>query len=335
MQQRLGIVGCGAVVELSHLPALQKLRVKVSALIDPSPERRRSVARLLGTDLVEAANMEEAVEAFDIAIVAAPHMFHEPICRALLAAGKSVLVEKPIAVTAQSCAAINETARQNGARIAVGLMRRQSKASIWLKDALVAGAFGKLDRFVIREGYEFGWPVTTDSLWRREKSGGGVLMDTGAHTMDQVVWWFGEPDNIEYFDDSDGGVEADCLIRMRWKNGLQGEVELSRTRRLSNAATLFSERGRLSLATLGNDITGDKAMLRYSSPRVGKPVFRAQSVLNLFTEQFGAFLAYTGGAVANVVTGEEGARSVSLIERCYATRQRLELPWLLYTGEAA
>lgn len=335
MRKRLAIIGCGAVVELSHVPSLQRVGARVSVLIDPSIERRDSVARLLRGNPAQAANVGEALDVFDIAIVAAPHTVHEPVCRELLAAGKHVLVEKPMAATVESCAAINAAARQSGARISVGLMRRQAKASIWFKDALGANAFGNLERFVIREGYEFGWPVATDSLWQREKSGGGVLMDNGAHTLDQVIWWFGEPDEVEYFDDSDGGVEADCLIRMQWKSGLRGEVELSRTRRLSNTATLFAEKGRISVAALGNDMWGDEAMLQYASPRVGKPLFRSQSVPSLFAEQFKAFLVYADGSPANVVTGEEGVRCVALIERCYSVRRRLDLPWLSYTEEVA
>lgn len=328
---RLAIVGCGAVVEQSHASALRRLNLCPSVLIDPSAGRRRSIAGLFQQPVAEYERIEDATGFFDAALVAAPHAFHAALCSELLAAGKHVLVEKPLAASSEEAGAIIRAAKDAKGRLAVALMRRQTRASRWFKSALQADAFGTLHRFVIREGYEYSWPLTTDSMWRRAQAGGGVLMDTGAHTLDQIVWWFGEPADVEFFDDADGGVEADCLIRMRWDNGLEGEVELSRTRRLSNAVTLTAAKGQVTLACLGSEVSGDAAMLSYRDPEIGGPSFASQSVEQLFQEQWTAFISYVQGHMANVVSGEDAARSIALIEKCYAVRKRLDLPWLSYS----
>jgi predicted dehydrogenase len=327
---RLAVVGCGAVIEQRYVHAFKKLKWMPSVLIDPSPNRSKSVAGMLGGRFAEAGRALELAEAFDAAVVSVPHALHEPLCLELLRAGKHVLVEKPMAETADSCARMNHAAGEGGARIAVALMRHQAPSLRWLKAALNADAFGKVKRFTIREGYEYAWPLTTDAMWRKEQAGGGVLMDTGAHTMDQVIWWFGEPDDIEYFDDCDGGVEANCLIRMHWANGLEGEVELTRTRVLSNTIKLTAEKGRLSLGITGTGVTGDEAMLGFASP-LGKPPFAPIAGPGLFVHLLSNFNQYAQGRDdANVVTGEQAARSVALIERCYAARKRLNLPWIAY-----
>lgn len=324
---RVAIIGCGAVIEQRYLAAFRKLRWQPSALIDPSSERRKKIASFFSNAPAQAQSAGELLDAFDAAIVATPHNFHEPLCIELLRAGKSVLVEKPMAPTFTACQAINAAASQGKAHVAVALMRRQSPALQWLKEALDAGAMGKLSSFTIREGYEYSWPLATDAMWRKALSGGGVLMDTGAHTMDEVVWWFGEPDELEYFDDADGGVEADCRIKMRWKSGLTGTVDLSRTTTLSNALTLHSDKGTFSVGMTGQGAKAVRGTFDYVSPTVGA---MPSAAVDLFGKQLAAFERYIRGEPVVLATGEDGAKSVKVIERCYASRQSLNFPWTPY-----
>jgi len=320
-------------VEQRYTPTLKRLKWKPTALFDTSAERRRSVAKLLGIRPLEAERPSEALDSFDAAIVAAPHAMHEPLCVELLRAGKHVLVEKPMALNAASCAAMNRAASQGNGRIAVALQRRQALGTRWLKEAIAAAAFGRLCRFTIREGFEYSWPLTTDTMWRKKLAGGGVLVDTGAHTMDQIICWFGVPSTVEYFDDVDAedGVEVNCLVRMRWLSGLEGEVELTRGRLLSNQLKLYTEKGELSLSMSGNFLQGSPGMLVYRSTHIGAPPFKVISWADLMLVQLVQFRAYASGESANVVTGDAAAQSVELIERCYAKRQRLEKPWIHYT----
>ena len=330
---RIAIVGCGAVVEQRYVPVLKQLGWMPTALVDTSAERRHSVAALFGSNPVESEEAIAVADAFDAAIVATPHALHERICVDLLRAGKHVFVEKPMAHTTAACIAMNSAAAESGAKLAVALYCRQATAGRWFKEALQANAFGTLHRFKIGQGYEYNWPLASDSMWRKEQSGGGVLVDTGAHTMDQIIWWFGEPDEIEYFDDADGGVEADALARMRWISGLQGEVELSRTRTTSNALVLESKKGILTLSMWGDKLEASSAsMLTFDSPMFQKPPFQPENWMDMFRAQLVQFDAYVRGQLAHVVSGDEAIRSVALIERCYATRRRLERPWIHYVS---
>jgi predicted dehydrogenase len=328
---RIAIVGCGAVVEQRHASVLKQLGWRPTVLIDTSAQRRLAVATLFETAPMESDDAIAVADCFDMAIVATPQGLHERICVDLLRAGKHVFVEKPMAHSSFACAAMNRAAAESGAKLAIALFRRQATAGRWLKEALQVGAFGQLRRFEIQEGYEYDWPLTTDSMWRKEQAGGGVLIDTGAHTMDQVVWWFGEPDEVEYFDDADGGVEANALVRMRWRSGLEGEVELSRTRRASNKLALECEKGALNLSMSGNEFgVSTDAMLAFSSSGFHKPPFEPTNWTAMFREQLFQFSSYIRGQIGHVVSGQEGARSVALIERCYAVRRRLEQPWIHY-----
>jgi nucleoside-diphosphate-sugar epimerase len=234
-----------------------------------------------------------------------------------------------MATSAAACAAMKAAADAGQAKLAVALMRRQKTSALWLKSAFDAGAFGALRRFTVREGMEYSWPLASDAMWRRSAAGGGVLIDGGAHVMDQIIWWFGEPDEIAYQDDCDGdGVEADCVARLKWNSGLEGEIELSRTRKLSNQIVIEADRGRVELAIFGNTISGDAAMLRHAAPGIGRPPFAPQTAKQLFVEQLMNFAAFVQGSPANMPSGGEAARSVALIEKCYSQRTYLDRAWL-------
>src|SRR5918997_1648815 len=96
---RVGVVGCGAVTERYHLPALlASADVTVVALVDPVIERARALAPRLGGPLVVANHLEVAGKV-DLAIVATPNAYHEQIVVDLLDRWIHVLVEKPMART--------------------------------------------------------------------------------------------------------------------------------------------------------------------------------------------------------------------------------------------
>jgi hypothetical protein len=119
---------------------------------------------------------------------------------------------------------------------------------------------------------------------------------------------------------------------MGWRSGLEGEVELTRTRILSNSLTLETEKGRLTLAIHSGELKGSPGMLDYRPLRLRRPPFRAIDGVGQFCDQLAAFQAYMRGEPANIVAGEAATRSVALIERCYAIRRRLELPWIHYAA---
>ena len=64
-----------------------------------------------------------------------------------------------------------------------------------------------------------------------------------ALTCDNLLWWFGDYESVSYWDDCFGGVEADCLLDLKFKSGLQGTVKYSRLRNLSNSVKVDCERG--------------------------------------------------------------------------------------------
>jgi predicted dehydrogenase len=326
---RLAILGCGAVTELGHLPAISRLRnARATLLVDTNAERRERLAAAFNVEHT-ASSVDACLDLFDAAVVALPHALHASACIQLLARGKSVLVEKPMALTTAECDAMIEAAANSGAVLAVGLVRR-SLWSLQLARSIVdGGLLGRVESFDFREGNIYNWPVASDFFFRRDAAGGGVLVDTGAHTLDCLLYLLGDFAEAEYFDDAEGGVDANCLINLRLKNGIPGVVELSRTRRLRNTGIVRGERGSLELALLGNQLKLSVENAPYvlsGSARTAKDPTQDQTS-ELLTSQLENFIEAIQSGRLPVADGAAGKSSVRLIEACYRNRAPLVLPW--------
>ncbi len=330
---RIAIIGCGAVTEVHHLPALASLNIKPALLVDINLRRAQNLA-----DAFQASGISDCYRSytgeFDAAIIASPHHLHAPICIDLLSRGIHVLVEKPMALAAKECDEMIAAAEERKAALAVGLIRRFIRNAQWVKAALDADLLGPIESFDFREGVIYDWPVASAFFFHKETAGGGVLIDTGAHTLDLLLWWLGDVASFEYYDDSYGGVEAECELHLTLGSGAKGVVELSRTRELRNTAILRGRRGEIEIGLGGKKYVGanPKEILSYTNGTVRSDPQLQQLFSELFPLQIKDWLRAIETRTTPFVPGTEAARSVALIEACYKQRRLLELPWVRPDG---
>ena len=329
----LAIVGCGAVTERLHLPTVAGMEnITVTLLVDRDRPRAEALASHYDVPQV-AEDYRQVWDKADAAIVALPHYLHAPVSVALLTHGVHVLVEKPMALSVSECDAMIEAAKHGQAVLAVGLMRRCLWAAQYTKKLLERGTLGRVEHFDIREGRVYNWPVASDFFFRKEKAGGGVLVDTGAHTLDLVLWWLGDVASLEYYDDGYGGVEANCELRLGMQSNARGMVELSRTRRLRNTAIIEGTKGKIEVGMDTNQFSlhlGDHPTVMLSG------MVRADDASNAEAQPPTALIRcqlddwvkaiHNGGTP--LASGEQGRQSVALIESCYEKRKQLEFPWV-------
>ncbi len=128
---RVGIVGCGEAAQIMHLPSLRFLSdlFDVIAVCDVS----RTVAERVGEDwnvpvrLVDHA-AAVTLEEVDVILVATPDAHHSVVALEAIAAGKHVLVEKPLCLTVREADAIAAAQERTGVVVQVGYMRRYAPA---------------------------------------------------------------------------------------------------------------------------------------------------------------------------------------------------------------
>lgn len=326
---KLAVIGCGAVAEFVHLPVTALFdHVDVTVLVDKLLPRARKLADSYGVPVV-ADDYRQILGKVDAAIVALPHHLHAPVTIDLLQRGIHVLVEKPMALKTCECDEMIEAAGDVGTVLAVGLVRRFYESSQFVKQVLEQGLLGEIISFDLREGLVYGWNVASDFMFRKE-AGGGVLADTGAHALDMLLWWLGDYDSVEYYDDAMGGVEADCELYLQLQCGVSGVVELSRTRDLRNTFIIHGEHGILEVGTDFNplirlQIKDQDACL---TGRITGDGAADKDIRDVFRRQLDDFVDAILNHRKPFVTGQEGKRAVELIEACYVSRQLLKQPWM-------
>ncbi len=130
-------------------------------------------------------SLEELITDEDVygAVVVTPHSTHRDIVVKLLEAGKAVVCEKPLSLTAKEADEMIEASRRSGAPFTVFQNRRWDGDYLTVKSAVESGILG--DVFLYESTVQgYGEPVG----WRREKKyGGGMLYDWGAHLIDQAL----------------------------------------------------------------------------------------------------------------------------------------------------
>jgi predicted dehydrogenase len=324
---RIGIVGCGAVAKL-HLMVLDATGVaELGAFCDLDRARAEELARERGIAHA-VADYRELVGLVDAAIVALPHHLHAEVASHLLEQGVHVLVEKPMAMTAAECDRMIAASKAGGTTLAVGVARRFYDATRYVKRMLDERWLGEVVEFSAEEGTVYSWPVASDFMFRRS-AGGGVLLDTGAHLLDRLVHWLGDPKSVTYHDDARGGVEADCRLELELENGARGVVVLSRIRDLKNRWLIRCERGTIEIETKFHPevrIHQPRQPFAFEG-RVWRPDGRDEDPLDCFARSFRDFVECARTGREPVGSGTEGRRSVALMEACLAARRPLEPAW--------
>jgi len=329
---RIAVIGCGAIADAFHLPALlgRALGSTSVILVDPSTDRAAALARKHG--LTEtASNHRDVIGRVDAAIIASPHHTHVPIALDLLEAGIAVLSEKPLGTTVAEVQQVAAAATKSGLPVAVNLTRRFIPACREIHRLIHDGAIGTVTGVQIAEGDKFGWPAATPSMFGARSGGQGVLLDIGVHVLDLLTWWLGPDLKVDsYRDDSFGGSEAACDVRLT-HGAAPVSVKLSWLAKQSNLYVIEGTAGTIRWSVYDLDVLTlqSSASDRVTRKRIpGAPSAYndlAKDVIRDFSD------AITKGT-RPFVTPEDALPSMRLIEDSYARRQRFEMPWHAFQG---
>ena len=189
MTVRVAVVGLGMALK-PHLQSLRELsaegRVAVAACYTPSADRQRAFGDA-NPDLPLVDDLDAILRdrAIDAVMLLTPPFTHLDLVEKSAAAGKHVLVEKPLDVTTERARRSVAVAQGAGVRLGVVLQHRFRGAARELADLVASGALGALVsgsaaiRWWRDEAY-FAQP----GRGMKERDGGGVLMTQAIHTLD-------------------------------------------------------------------------------------------------------------------------------------------------------
>lgn len=184
MKHKVAFIGAGDVVRRSYLPALaHRSDCTVAAICSQSIQSAREAASQFGIERV-FDTYEELLRQpeIDTVFICTPTYLHRPIAEAAIAAQKHILVEKPLCATYEDSHALLEQAAGYDKTFYVAFNNQFRLENQWLRREVQAGKAGALELI------DFSWYRTRRHeaktwLYQPEQSGGGVLIDLGAHLI--------------------------------------------------------------------------------------------------------------------------------------------------------
>ena len=234
----IGIIGFGRIGAEHAAWLSQCSHARAVAVADATPARQALAASrgLAVYDRIDAMLADRTVEAV---LVATPTAMHFEHVTASFAAGRHVLVEKPMALDLAQSRALVADAERRGLLLSVFHNRRWDLDYLTLKAAVDAGTFGRIINVESRLGQ---WascvgPAAREYRpnWRNEGAyGGGGLYDWGSHFVDQLwrLLWPARP--VRVFGQLRGNVwSSDCddlaRVLVDFDTGAVGLVEINTT----------------------------------------------------------------------------------------------------------
>jgi predicted dehydrogenase len=188
----VGIIGAGF-ARSTQAPAFAACTgARLAAIASGHRENAESVARAFGVGFV-GADWREVVERDDVDLVCVttPPVFHREMTLAAIRAGKSVLCEKPLAMSAAETDEMRRAAREANVLALVDHELRFVSSRQRAREMIASNEVGRVRhaKIVFRTdsramGREWSW-------WSDEESGGGVLGAIGSHAVDALSWLTG------------------------------------------------------------------------------------------------------------------------------------------------
>lgn len=191
---RIGIVGTGVISQLTHLPILaERADVDLSAVADLDEAKAKALAQRFGIPRVVDDGALLADEDIEGVVICAPSFLHEGIAAACLEAGKHVLVERPLALSAGGVRHLLEVSEKAEKGVVLGMSHRYQPNVRALRSAIADGTLGDIS--AVRVDWMNRAVRRPRTGWRRRalESGGGALMDLGVPALDLALWVLGYP----------------------------------------------------------------------------------------------------------------------------------------------
>ncbi|HEX5505133.1 MAG TPA: Gfo/Idh/MocA family oxidoreductase [Thermomicrobiales bacterium] len=224
------IVG-GGVIGPTHARSIAALpNAALRAVVDVVPERAERLAREFGAQPYTDLDAALARPDVDVVCACVPSGLHAEVGARAAAAGKHVVVEKPIDVTLEAADRLIAACRAHRVKLAVISQRRFDPGVRRLRAALDAGRFGRLvlgDAIIkwyrTQQYYDSGdWRGT----WALD--GGGALMNQGIHYIDLLQWLMGPVERVvarRATAAHDIAVEDVAVALVTFANGALGVIE--------------------------------------------------------------------------------------------------------------
>lgn len=230
MKVRIGFIGAGGMAR-THMKWLADIpEAEVVAFADPSMEAiermHAAYPETIGLPVfTDYHEMLESVE-MDAVEINTPHTQHYQQAMDVLAAGKHLLIEKPMVCSVPQA---RDLIRARGNKVLmVSYQRHLQGPYIYIREQIQKGIIGEVQYVAALQSQ--GWLRGVRGTWRQQKalSGGGQINDSGSHLIDILLWTTGltAESVFAYMRNYDTEVDIDSALSLRFTNGAQGTISI-------------------------------------------------------------------------------------------------------------
>jgi predicted dehydrogenase len=230
---RVALLGYGLAGAVFHAPLIAAVEGLELAAIVTRDEERRTRARRDHPSAALLGSPEEVLEGagdLDLVVVAAANRAHVPLARSSIEAGLAVVVDKPLAASADDGRSLVRDARERGVMLTVFQNRRWDGDFLTVRGLLEEGALGEVARFESR--FERWRPVLSGG-WRESgdpQDAGGLLNDLGSHLVDQALFLLGPAAQVyAELDTRRAGAQTDddSFVALLHQSGVRSHLWMS------------------------------------------------------------------------------------------------------------
>jgi predicted dehydrogenase len=314
---RIGVIGAG-VMGANHARVARQVRgAHLAAVVDQDLDRARSLAGAGGA--VVAADLDEVLDAIDVAVVAVPTKAHAAVAERCLTAGVHVLVEKPIAGSVAEGDRLVSAAAAAGVTLAVGHIERFN------------AAVAELPRLLDNPVHISATRVSPYS----PRISDGVIHDLMIHDLDIVLSLAGPSASVVSVSgvarSTRGDTEDLAVATVAFDTGLTASFETSRIAQQKVRTVEITQADNVVVADLVRQDISVHRMSRHEYLADDGVRYRQSSVLEVpFLEQRGEplvrelqdFVDAARAGRAPTTTGEDGVRAVALADLVSASVRR-------------
>ena len=195
---RIGILGCGKIAQVRHIPEYADNKdCELYGFYNPTKSRAEDMAAKYGGKVYESPEELLADSNIDAVSVCSANYAHAELTVKALQAGKHVLCEKPMATSLVDCEAMVAAAKESGKLLMIGQNQRLTAAHQLARKMVVDGVIGKVVSF--RTSFGHGGPETWaikpgKDTWffDKTKAAMGVMADLGIHKTDLIQYLLGQ-----------------------------------------------------------------------------------------------------------------------------------------------
>lgn len=295
---RVGVVGHGHFGTYHARQYAAHPDVELVGIADPSEKAAEAIAKAHGD--IRLADYRELIGKVDAVSIAVPTAMHEGVARNLIEAGIHVLIEKPLAPTADIARDLTALAERNSVVLNVGHIERFSATYERLKTEMS------------------GRPVLVDAHrhapWLGRILDVDVILDMMIHDIDLVLdLASSEPVSVTASGVAMMGHGLDAIIaRVSFADGMTAHLSATRVAAATSRQMRIVENGRTLTADFG------RGQLGVFTPDWGKPREEDVPHRDALRAEIDAFLAAVRGEGGGGVSGAEAAKAIALAEEIRA-----------------